>query len=108
VIDIKIAVSSTGKDLNNKVDSVFGRCPYFIIAEIKNKKIVKVEAFKNISATKSGGAGISAAQFIVEKGVDAIVAGSIGPRALDVLNQFKIKTYEDSGSIKKVLQKFLK
>ena len=108
MIDIKIAVSSTGKDLNNKVDSVFGRCPYFIIAEIKNKKILKLETFKNISAAKSGGAGISAAQFVADKGIDAVIAGSIGPRASDVLKQFKIKTYEESGSVKQVLQKFLK
>lgn len=108
MIKIKIAVSSTGKDINSDVDSVFGRCSYFIIADIKNKKIVKVEAVKNTSAAKSGGAGISAAQFVAEKGVNAVVAGSIGPRALDVLNQFKIKTYEDKGSIKKVLQKFLR
>lgn len=108
MIKIKIAVSSTGKNLNSNVDSVFGRCPYFVIAEIKNKKIVKVEAVKNISAAKSGGAGISAAQFVAEKGVNAVVAGSIGPRAWDVLNQFKIKTYEDKGSVKQVLQKFLR
>jgi predicted Fe-Mo cluster-binding NifX family protein len=108
VIDIKIAISSTGRGLNSKVDDVFGRCPYFVIVEIKNKKIVKVETVKNTSVAKLGGAGISAAQSVVEKGVDTIITGNIGPRALDVLNQFKIKIYKNSGSIKKVLQKFLK
>ena len=105
---MKIAISSTEKDLNSNVDNVFGRCPYFIIAEIKNRKIIKIEAVKNISAKKLGGAGISAAQLVADKGVNAVVTGNIGPRALNVLNQFKIKVYKDSGSIKQVLQKFLK
>jgi len=105
---MKIAISSTGKNLNSNVDSVFGRCPYFIIAEIKNKKIIKVETLKNTSVSKLSGAGISAAQLVVDKDVNAVVSGNIGPRALEVLKQFKIKTYKDKGSVKHVLQKFLK
>jgi len=104
---MKIAVSSTGKDLNSEVDSVFGRCPYFIIAEIENKKITRVEAIKNISAEKMGGAGISAAQAVVEKGAKVIITGNIGPRASDVLRQFNIEVYNGSGIVKEALQKFI-
>ena len=104
---MKIAISSTGKDLNSNVDEIFGRCSYFIIAEIKNKKTEKFEAIENISAKQMGGAGISAAQSVVEKDVKAVITGNIGPRALDVLNQFKIEIYIGSGLIKEVLQKFI-
>jgi len=104
---MKIAISSTGKDINSNVDIVFGRCPFFIIAEIADKKIVKIEAIKNISAEKLGGAGISAAQAVVEKGVKAVITGNVGPRALDVLRQFKVEIYNGSGSIKEALQKFI-
>jgi len=104
---MKIAISSTGKGINNNVDGVFGRCPYFIVAKVEDKKIVKIEAIKNISAQKLDGAGISAAQAVVEKGVDVVITGNVGPRALDVLKQFNVKVYNGSGSIKEVLQKFL-
>jgi len=39
--------------------------------------------------------------------VDAVVAGNIGPRASDVLRQFKIEVYNGNGVVKEVLQKFI-
>ena len=105
---MKVAISSTGKDLNSNVSDVFGRCPYFVIAEIKNNKIVKVEATENKSVNQRGGAGISAAQSIVEKDVKAVVTSNIGPRALDVLKQFNVEIYKGSGKVKEALQKFIK
>lgn len=107
MINIKIAISSKGKDLDSEVDNVFGRCPYFIFAEIKDKKIEKVEAMENKSANQMGGAGISAAQFVTEKNAEAVITGNIGPRALDVLKQFNIEIYNGSGSVKEVLDKFI-
>ena len=104
---MKIAISSKEKDLNSEVDNAFGRCPYFLVVEIENEKIQGFEAVENISAEQVGGAGISAAQTIVEKDVDAVISGNIGPRALDVLKQFNIKIYNGSGKVSEVLQKFI-
>ena len=104
---MKVAVSSTGKDLNSNVSNVFGRCQYFVIAEIEKKKIVKTGAIENTSAEQMGGAGISTAQTIAEKDVKAVITGNVGPRASDVLRQFKIEVYSGSGTIKEVLQKFI-
>lgn len=104
---MKIAVSSKGKNLESEVDEMFGRCPYFAIAEIEGKKIKSVEFAKNSSALKSGGAGVSAAQFVAGKGAQAVVAGSIGPRAAEVFKQFDIKTVPFKGTVKDALHKFL-
>jgi len=104
---MKVAVSSTGKDLNSNVSNVFGRCQYFVIAEIEKKKIVKVEVIENTGSAQMGGAGISTAQAIAEKDVKAVITGNVGPRASDVLRQFKIEVYSGSGTIKEVLQKFI-
>ena len=104
---MKIAVSSTGKELNSHVSNVFGRCPYFIIVEVEDKKITKTEAIENMSAKQMGGAGISAAQTVAEKGVKAVITGNIGPRASDVLRQFNIEVYNGSGAVKEALQKFI-
>ena len=90
---MKVVVTSMGKDTDSEVSSVFARCPYFIFAEIENKKIKKTEAIKNESARQIGGAGISAAQRVAEKKVNSVITGNIGPRASMVLSRFNIKVY---------------
>jgi len=104
---MKIAVSSTDKNIESNVSDVFGRCPYFIIAEIEHQKIEKTEAIKNESMDQTSGAGISAAQLMAEKDVNAVITGNVGPRALDVLKQFSIEIYSGEGAIKEVLQEFI-
>ena len=104
---MKIAVSSTGKNLTDNVSDVFARCSYFIITEIENQEIKKIEAIKNKSINQMGGAGISAAQLMAEKNINAVITKNAGPRALDVLNQFNIGIYYGDGTIEKVLQEFI-
>ena len=104
---MKIAISSTDKNIESNVSDVFGRCPYFIIAEIENQKIEKTEAIKNESTDQMSGAGISTAQLMAEKDVKVIITGNVGPRALDVLNQFNIEIYSGEGVVKEVLQEFI-
>ena len=104
---MKVAISSMGKSIEDNVSDVFGRCPYFIIAEIADQKIGETEALKNQSACQTGGAGISTAQLMAEKDVNAVITGNMGPKALDVLGQFKITVYTGNGIIKDVLQKFI-
>jgi len=105
--NMKIAVSSIGKNLESKVDEIFGRCPYFLIVEIVNKKIKGVEVIENTSIDQTVGAGISAAKIISKNGVDAVITGAVGPRALDVLKQFNIQVYNGFGPIKEAVKKFI-
>ena len=104
---MKIAVSSVDKSIEGNVSDVFGRCPYFIIAEIQDKKIEKTEVVKNEIADQTSGAGILTAQLMAEKNVNAVITGNVGPRALDVLKQFNIEVYLGKGTTKDVLQKFI-
>ena len=104
---MRVAVSSTDKNIEDNVSDVFGRCPYFIIAEIKDQKIEKIEVIKNESADQAGGAGISTSQLLAEKNVSVVITGNVGPRAFDVLKQFNIEIYSGEGVIKDVLQKFI-
>ncbi len=104
---MKVAISSIGKGIDSNVSTVFGRAPYFVIVEIDGKKIVKVESMENASSSQSGGAGISAAQLIAEKGANALITGNVGPRASDVLRQFNIEVYKGDGLVKEAVQKFI-
>src|SRR3989338_1821156 len=105
---MKVAISSTDKNIESNVSEVFGRCPYFIIAEInKEGKIEKTEVIKNESADQAGGVGLAAAQLMAEKDIEAVITGNAGPRALDVLRQFNISVYSGKGTVKDVLQEFV-
>lgn len=95
------------KTIDGNVSDVFGRCPYFIIAEIKKQKIERTEVLENKSTDQVSGAGISAAQFMAEKNVKAVITGNVGPRAFDILKQFNIEVYSGSGTIKEILQQFI-
>jgi len=73
-----IAISATGPTLDAEVDPRFGRCQCFIIAD---PQTMEFEAADNSSAMAAGGAGISAAQMIAGKGVEALLTGNCGPNA---------------------------
>ncbi len=106
---MKIAISSTGKTLDDEVDMRFGRCRYFLIAETdeKEKKIKNVKAIENTAAGQFGGAGITASQLVANEKVDAVITTNLGPRAFQVLSQLGIEIYQGQGKIKDVIQEFM-
>ncbi len=104
---MKIAISSIGKDLESEVDARFGRCNYFLIIEIEDKKIKDFKAIENTAKAQMGGAGITAGEIVANQKVDAIITVNLGPRAFSVFEQFKIKIYQGEGKIKKVIQELL-
>ena len=107
---MKIAVSATTDNLDSMVDARFGRCPYFLIVKVEGTEIKGHEAIKNPSVNAMGGAGIQAAQFVANKGVEVVITGNIGPNAFNVLSQIGIKILTGVGgiSVKDAVQKYLK
>jgi predicted Fe-Mo cluster-binding NifX family protein len=85
---MKIAITTVSPTLEAEIDPRFGRCQYFIIVD---PDTMQFEAVTNSSTMASGGAGISAAQTIVEKGVEAVITGNCGPNAYQVLSAAGIK-----------------
>jgi len=103
---MKIAISSDGKNINGSVAEIFGRCAYFLIIEINDKKITGFEAIENTSVNQTTGAGISVVQMVASQNVNAVITGNVGPRALEVLKQFDIQIYKGSGLISEAVKKF--
>ncbi|MFO7556511.1 MAG: NifB/NifX family molybdenum-iron cluster-binding protein [Desulfobacterales bacterium] len=103
---MKIAISSTGPTLDDPVDPRFGRCAYFVIVETDD---LSFEAFNNESISLGGGAGIQSAQFVASKGVDAVITGNCGPKALQALSAAKIEIFVgQSGAVREVIEKYRK
>jgi len=101
---MRIAISATGPDLDAQVDPRFGRCQYFVIVE---PDTMQFESVENSSAMASGGAGISAAQMIIGKGVEAVLTGNCGPNAYQVLSPAGIKVITGvSGKVRDAAQSY--
>jgi len=101
---MKIAVSSTGRDLDAKLDPRFGRCQCFVIVDVD---AMGFEAFENENAALGGGAGIQAAQFVASKGVAAVITGNCGPNAVQTLNAAGIKLYSgQSGRVGDLVEQY--
>ena len=106
---MKIAISSTGKNLESEIDARFGRCNYFLIVEIdKEKKEIKnVKAIENTAQAQMGGAGITAGEIVAREKVEAVITTNLGPRAFSVFGQFGIEIYQGQGKIKDAVQDFI-
>ena len=106
---MKIAVSSSGRDMDSGIDSRFGRCPYFILLEIEGKEVRSSRSIENTSANQVGSAGMSAAQLIADSGAKAVITVNIGPRALSVFRQLGIEVYQaEEGKVSKAVDDFKK
>ncbi|MCK4618046.1 DUF5320 family protein [Candidatus Aerophobetes bacterium] len=103
---MKIAVSSTGQDLNASVDARFGRCQYFIIIE---PETMKFEAIANPSITAMHGAGIQTSQLIASKGATVVLTGNCGPNAFQTLSAAGIEVIVGvTGTVKDATEKYKK
>ena len=102
---MKIAVSSgTENGLEAEVSSHFGRCPYFTIVEIENGDVKNFEVVKNPFFESHGQPG-ELPEFIKNLGVEIVVAGGIGQRAIIYFEKLGIKTITGvSGKIKDILK----
>lgn len=101
---MKIAVSAKGKITDDLFDGRLGRCEYFQIHDTENKAI-KILNNKGIEA--SGGAGIAAANQLIDEGVDVIITGSLGPNAFDIIEKSDIKAYKcEAKTVTEALKKY--
>jgi predicted Fe-Mo cluster-binding NifX family protein len=87
---MKVAIPTRGEDLSAEVEQRFGRCPRYLIVDPETMEFTILE---NSAASMGGGAGVRAAQLVVDQGVDAVIAGEVGPKAYDVLQQAGVKVY---------------
>ena len=87
---MKVVISATGDNLSAHVDRRFGRCPWFLFVDTES---LKYEAVVNESADAGSGAGAACAQLALEKEVDAVISGQVGPNAYEVLKQGGLRVF---------------
>ena len=91
---MKIVIPVDEKEPENSVCVSFGRAPYFMLHDTEGKI---TEHIANTAAEAQGGAGLKAAQLIVDSGANALLTLRCGQNAADVLNAAQIKIYKAYG-----------
>ena len=103
---MKLCISSTGSGLESTVDPRFGRCRYFLLVDTET---MNVETLENPAFIAGGGAGIQAAQLVVNKGAKVVLTGDVGPNAFQALQAGGVKIVTGAqGSVKDVIERFNK
>lgn len=77
-----LIISSQKADINSPVDSRFGRAQYFIKFDTDTNQW---EAITNPSVNQRGGAGVSAAQLVINNKAQVVISGDFGPNASNAL-----------------------
>lgn len=105
---MKICIPSTGKELTAMIDPRFGRAPFFLIVDTSTNN---VEVIENTAAEKVQGAGLGAVELIMNHGIDTLITGRVGPKALIAIQQSGMQLIEGISSgqtIDDVLASFTK
>lgn len=100
---MKIAVPSEGNSIESNVCQSFGRTYYFVVAD---SETLNYEVIDNQAVSSQGGAGIKAAQAVVDSGADVVVTFHCGENAADVLKAADIKILKAiPGTVSEMVQK---
>jgi predicted Fe-Mo cluster-binding NifX family protein len=104
---MKIAITSTGNSLDNEIDPRFGRAAFFIIYDTETKQVRFLENSQSLNTP--AGAGIQAAQKIIDAGAQALLTGHCGPNAFRALDAAGVTIYINvSGLVQDAIQDFNK
>jgi predicted Fe-Mo cluster-binding NifX family protein len=102
---MRIVVTADGAGLDAPASTVFGRCRSYVFVETDS---MEAETVENPAIDTASGAGIQAAQFVVENRARAVVTGNVGPNAYSVLQASGVTVYLlEDGTVRDVVEAFV-
>jgi len=105
VVKMKLAVSARGPKLEDPVDPRFGRAKWIIIYDDETGNFEPLDNAVNYNAAE--GAGIKAAELVVNKHCQVVITGYLGPKAFRVLSAADIKGYVNAkGSVREAIEAY--
>jgi predicted Fe-Mo cluster-binding NifX family protein len=103
---MKVVVTSSGAGLDAPASPVFGRCRSYVFVDTGS---MEAETVENPAMNAAGGAGIQAAQFVVEQGAQAVITGNVGPNAYNVFLAAEVPVYLlEDGTVREAVEAFKK
>ena len=104
-IRMKVAVTSQGSVLSSEVDPRFGRARYFVVVDTESGEFVAQDNGSNLEAAH--GAGVQAAQDVVNLGAEAVITGNLGPKAAAGLQAGNVRVYRQTwGTVRDAIEQF--
>lgn len=82
-VKLRLAVTATGPGLSSALDSRFGRARYLVIVDLPERSVYTVENSAGMDAAQ--GAGVQAAQVVIDSGATGLLTGHCGPKAYRAL-----------------------
>jgi predicted Fe-Mo cluster-binding NifX family protein len=102
---MKLAITTTGIDLDSKINARFGRGKHFLVVDSETMATTVIDNAQNLNLPQ--GAGIQAAQTLVDAEVDALLTDNCGPKAFTVLQAAGVKVYQGvSGNVRDAVKLF--
>ncbi len=99
---MKAAVTTDNASLEARVHPVFGRCPTYVLVDTES---MAFEALANPAVHAPGGAGIRAAQFVVQAGAQAVITGNVGSNAFEVLESASVPVFlTEDGTVRQAVE----
>lgn len=81
---MKIAVTAQGPGMDSPVDQRFGRAACFVLVDTDSGEHTVLDNATNLQAAQ--GAGVQAAQAVLDAGVEVVLTGHAGPKAFAALS----------------------
>jgi predicted Fe-Mo cluster-binding NifX family protein len=100
----RIAVAADGDDVTASVDSRTAHAPFILIFDDKGEQI---ESYENPFA-RDRGAGPELARWLVEKNVDTLIGGNIGPNLAQAIGAGNINWAVKSGPVSEAVKEVLR
>ncbi len=103
----KIALAcEDNKGLNGQISQHFGRCPSYLIVDVEGNEIKKSDIISNPYYDNHIPGMVP--KFISEQGATVMIAGGMGPRAIDMFSNFGIEVVTGAiGNAGNVLKAYL-
>jgi len=102
---MKIAMPVNEQSMDSTICISFGRAPFFMIYDTETKSVDFLD--NAVAAASPGGAGIKAAQLVVDHQADVLLTPRCGENAAEVFNGSTIKMFKTVGtSIEENLKAF--
>jgi predicted Fe-Mo cluster-binding NifX family protein len=102
---VKIAFTTSGRELAAPLESRFGRAPAFIVFDLETNSFEVVDNAQSVNTAQ--GAGIQAAENVVRASARALITGHCGPKAFRALQAAGVKVFTtDAATVAEALERY--
>lgn len=105
---MRVAVSADdNQGLEGMISAHFGRCPYYTLVDIEDRKVGMIKVVENPFYYSHGNSG-EVPNFIRSQGASVMIAGGMGPKAINFFREFGIEVVTGaSGRVRDAINSYL-